>query len=158
MSGARARANHSLYLARILIRSWQTAQAEQQASRLALAQAFTCATRDHLLEAYGWFLLQIAAPDSLPEAPPRSCAELPQLSPGKARSGEISEFVLLENDGWLAQLLNTVRPSAGGLSSRDPRNLAAPVAAVESSAEQFAEWADALAEIFDRMGDSLDEY
>ena len=156
MSSARARANHSLYLARILIRAWEAAEAEQALPQSVLAQAYAPGCQSHLVNAYGWFLLAIGSPDSLPESPPASVEQLPPTPPGKAVPGELREFAQLEQAGWLADLLAPLLPSAGA-TTRDPRNLAAPATAGPSP-EAFSTWADALAALFDRMGDSLDEY
>ena len=157
MSSARARANHSLYLARILIRAWVTAEAEQALPQSLLAQAYAPGCQSHLVNAYGWFLLAIGSPDNLPETPPASVDDLPPVPPGKALPGELREFSQLEEGGWLAELLAPLSPVTGAVRARDPRNLAAPAAAGPAPVS-FSGWADELASLFDRMGDSLDEY
>ena len=159
MSTARARANHKLYLARILLDAWQTALEAQQLPARTLNQAFATPVKNHLLESYGWFLLEISQPAALPPAPPQNTAELPAVAAGKALPGEIREFALLEREGWLAELLaesdewsaQSSRPTGG------PVNLARPESALPGP-DLLAHWAGQLESLFDRMGDSLDEY
>ena len=85
MSGYRAQANHRLYLARLLADAWAQALAAEEVPAWTLAQAFEPAACDHLADAYGWFLLEIAQPDPAPAQPPHGCAELPPAAPGKSR-------------------------------------------------------------------------
>ncbi len=159
MSTARARANHKLYLARILLDAWQTAlQAEQLPART-LNQAFATPVRNHLVESYGWFLLEISQPGSLPAVPPRHTGELPAVAEGKALAGEIREFAQLEREGWLAELLADC--DEWGASSTSPAggspNLAGPESGLPGP-DLLAHYAGQLESLFDRMGDSLDEY
>jgi hypothetical protein len=156
MSGARGQANHSLYLARILLAAWQReTEAGELPARL-LCQAYLPAARGHLLDAYGWFLLELSGAAELPQHPPRGCAELPAPPPGKAMAGEILEFQQLEKEGWLADLLQPATPLSPG-PARTPGNLAS--AAAESPGPgEVQSWADQLSRLFDRMSDSLDEY
>lgn len=153
MSSARGQANHALYLARILINAWQRDSDAEAVAATTLAQAYAPAAREHLVAAYGWFLLEITRPGALPEQPPRGLAEMPDIALGKALPGEIREFQQLEQDGWVADLLAlspvaATPPSAGNLA----RGVSGPTPA------QLGEWADRMQSLFDRMGDSLDEY
>jgi hypothetical protein len=155
MSSARAQANHRLYLARILLASWRDALDRQELPAATLAQAFDEAVREHLLAAYGWFLLEITRPEPPPAAPPRGCAELPPTTVGKARPGEIRELAQLESGGWLRPLL---AGEASEISSpRSAANLAVPAPAAAEH-QQLAQLADRLESLFDRMGTFLDEY
>lgn len=153
-SSTRGQANHSLYLARILIAAWRRDSEAEVLPASTLAQAYLPAVRSHIQQAYGWFLLEITRQEALPPEPPRSCAELPALPEGKAVPGEIRECRQLERDGWLAELLAPPGQQAPG--ARNPDNLAAGPA--QGSAEQAEAWAESLQRMFDRMGDSLDEY
>ena len=155
MSSARAQANHKLYLAKIQLDAWRQAQAAQQAAAATLDQAFLPAVRDHLLGAYGWFLLAVSGVEQLPGKPPRTCDELPTVSVGKAVPGEIREFMQLEADGWLAVLLAEQDESVP--AGRIPGNLAITPADLPG-AELAGQWIDQLEALFQRMGDSLDEY
>lgn len=153
MGSARGKANHALYLARILIGAWQRDHADGSIAAITLAQAYAPAVRGHLLDAYGWFLLEITRPGALPDTPPRCLAELPAQAEGKALPGEIREFQQLEREGWIGELLAyspvvAAMPSAGNLAA----NVSGPTPADATA------WADRLQALFDRMGDSLDEY
>ncbi len=159
MSVARARANHKLYLARILLSAWRAQRALEQVPAATLNQAFAGAVRDHLIDAYGWFLLEICAAPELPATPPRGCRELPEIAAGKALPGEVREFMQLEGEGWLARLLSDwdewTPPRRQGLQGAP--SLAAP-APDQPGEEELSLWVDKLDSLFDRMGDSLDEY
>lgn len=156
MSSPRGHANHRLYLARLVLAAWQRECATEQVPAQTLAQAFGPACHDHLLQSYGWFLLAIARPDDAAARVPQCVAELPELPAGKALAGEIREFEQLEQSGWLAELLGwqTSQAATGG---RLPGNLASPAVDV-TGPEAFETWSRALDDLFQRMGDSLDEY
>ena len=153
MSSARGQANHAPYRANILLAAWRRDLDEQSVAARTLAQTYLPAVRLHLNAAYGWFLLEITRPGSLPDNPPRCLAELPDIATGKAVPGEIREFQQLEENGWIGEMLDqgqeTAAPSSAG-------NLA--VSAPEAGPEHAAHWSDQLQRLFDRMGDSLDEY
>jgi hypothetical protein len=157
-SSARARANHKLYLARILLNAWQEALDGEDVPAITLTQAFFGPVREHLIGAYGWFLLELCHLDELQQRPPRSCAELPELPPGRAVPGEIQEFRRLEDAGWLAGLLEE-RDDLSRVSRRAVQggvNLAATAGELPGPAE-LSSWSDQLEALFDRMGNSLDE-
>ncbi len=153
MSSARGQANHALYLARILLAAWQRDLESEAVAVTALTQSYLPAVRLHLANAYGWFLLEITRPGGLPESPPQCTADLPGVTEGKALPGEIREFEQLEQSGWIGEML--AGESSRG-SSSSVGNLA--VAAPAAGPEQGARWAGQLQDLFDRMGDSLDEY
>ena len=155
MSSARAQANHELYLANILLAGWRDAAAAQDVPALTLTQAYLPAVRAHLLDAYGWFLLQVSGAERGTGAPPHCCADLPEIAEGTAVSGEIREFEQLEASGWLAELL--AEPVKPAQVSRLQGNLAVPSAA-QADCEQAQQWVTRLGAVFDRMSDSLDEY
>lgn len=155
MSSARAQANHKLYLARIQLAAWQQALAAEQIAANTLNQAFLPAVREHLLGAYGWFLLAVSGQNQLPEHPPRNCSELPPVAEGQAVSGEIQEFRQLETTGWLAELLR--EPGDVGLAARSQGNLASAGPGLPGP-ELAGQWTDHLETLFGRMSDSLDEY
>ena len=158
MSTARARANHKLYLARILLSSWREQLAREQIPSVTLNQAFSAPVREHLLQSYGWFLLEISHPDVLPDSPPVNCAGLPELPEGKAVPGEIREFEQLEQDGWIGDMLaGPDEWATGSRGSGAVTNLASPAPSLPD-ADALEQWADRLSALFDRMSDSLDEY
>ncbi len=157
-SSARARANHKLYLARILLDAWQRALDGEDIPANTLAQAFFRPVREHLIGAYGWFLLALCHLDELQPYPPRSCAELPELPQGRAVPGEVHEFQHLEDSGWLADLLDE-RDELARVSHRSGeagRNLATTASELPGPAE-MSFWSEQLEALFNRMGDSLDE-
>lgn len=153
MSSARGHANHALYLARILLAAWRRDIEAESVAAVTLTAAYLPAVRAHLASAYGWFLLEITRPGALPDNPPRGVYELPEIGAGKALPGEIREFQKLEERGWIGDMLAADGPAAVASSAS---NLA--VAAPLSGPEQASLWADQLQAMFDRMGDSLDEY
>jgi hypothetical protein len=159
VSTARSRANHKLYLARLLLDGWREGLAREQVPAGVLDQAYSGAVREHLVQAYGWFLLELCRTADLPHHPPRNCAQLPPPPEGKAVPGEVREFEQLERDGWLGELLAERDEWAvgGGGDRRIGLNLASPAAEVQGVTE-LAHAAERLASLFDRMGDSLDEY
>lgn len=154
MGGYRAQANHALYLARILATGWQRAIEEAHTPGISLAQAYEPAICNHLIAAYGWFLLEITQPDPAPELPPRGCEQLPPPPEGRVLPGEVLEFRQLEQRGWLRDLL---RERGGAVArARTQGNLAS--AAASMGPADFMTWADRLEALFGRMSDSLDEY
>lgn len=155
MSSARARANHGLYLARVLLSAWREAADRAEVPASILEQAFEPAISDHLVAAYGWFLLHVARPDALPERPPRHSGELPAPGEGRAVAGEILEFQRLEREGWLARLLGSRQVQA--VVGAAPGSLAADTGS-NPSLEDLASWAETLSALFERMEESLDEY
>ncbi|MCB1675537.1 MAG: hypothetical protein KDI01_04565, partial [Halioglobus sp.] len=148
MSSARARANHHLYLAKIVQDGWRAALAAQGIPGQTLAQAYLPAVSEHLVRAYGWFLLEVTGAEPVPGAPPRGCDELPPVPAGKAVPGEIREFQALERSGWLADMLAERDLSPG--APRTPGNLAAASADIPDP-EQVADWTAQLEALFARM-------
>tara|TARA_R110002110_G_scaffold66978_1_gene183115 strand:+ start:215212 stop:215673 length:462 start_codon:yes stop_codon:yes gene_type:complete len=152
MSSCRARANHSLYLGKIVLAGWRNALNEGNYPVLTTHQAYRAAVQRHLREAYGWFLLSVAGIEEA-AAPPLCCDELPPVPQGKAVAGEVREFMQLEQSGWLQQMLADdmdAKPSV-----RSSGNLA--VQHTVDGPEEAQNWADQLGAVFDRMSDSLDE-
>ena len=156
MSGShRARANQALYLARIVLGAWRNGLDQQDVPVRTLAEAFGGGVREHLVAAYGWFLLAVAGVQAPLGGPPRSCADLPQAPAGEVISGEINEFRQLEATGWLADMLRVPLaelPERGG-----QQNLAVAAGNLTEHAE-LARWAEQLEALFERMSDFLDEY
>ena len=155
MSSARSHANHRLYLARILLDCWHDALDAEKVPAVTLGQAFGEAVREHLVAAYGWFLLEIPRPEPLPPHPPRGCAELPAVAAGKAVPGEIRELAQLEEGGCLAALHSGEDDEPE--TRRSEFNLAVPADHAQGHG-QLQQWADYLEGLFDRMGEFLDEY
>ncbi len=153
MSSPRGQANHHLYLARLLVAAWRRDLAAEDIPASVLAQAFGPAVRGHLLDAYGWFLLDLQKPAQLPEVPPHRVAALPPVAPGKALPAEIEEFARLEREGWLAEL---VREPGSATPRRSDTNLAAQVVDVLDP-DSLETQARHLDNAFARMGDFLDE-
>jgi len=154
MSSARGQANHSLYLARILIAAWRRELSGESVPASVLAQAYLPGIRGHLRNGYGWFLVEITRPGAVPLAPPGCVAELPEVSAGKSVPPEVREFQRLEASGWIADMLATDMP--GAVTTASSGNLATPSLSPEPA--QAEQWADQLQGLFDRMADSLDEY
>ena len=155
MSSARAQANHSLYLAKIVLAAWRRDLAAREIAAVVLSRAYLPALREHLGTAYGWFLLALCGAEAGLDGPPRNCGGLPDVPVGKAVPGEIREFQQLEEGGWLAQMLASdeapgERPvSAGNLAS---------AASASPDTQEAGRWIEQLETLFQRMSDSLDEY
>ena len=152
MSSARGQANHALYLAGILIDAWRRDLEAESVATVTLTQAYLPAVRSHLTRAYGWFLLEISRPDQPPPEPPTCTGELPEVVTGKAVPPEIRECAILEREGWLAQVLE----EGGAPVVSSSSNLAMPV--TDPGLPEATQWVEQLRQLFDRMGDSLDEY
>lgn len=159
MSGSdtndRARANQALYLAKIVLWAWQRELERQDTPARVLTQAFHGAAREHLVAAYGWFLLSVSRSVAPAHGLPRSCGELPPMPEGRVFPGEINEFRQLEAGGWLADMLRDQELAI--TTPRQQGNLAVAAADLPG-AEQVASWLEQLEALFERMGDSLDEY
>jgi hypothetical protein len=153
LSIARARANHELYLAKIVLAAWGRELAREDVPAATLAQAFHGGARHHLVAAYGWFLLAISQAEVPPEGPPQRCEELPPMPAGRLYPPEINEFRQLEVQGWLSDMLRAPEGDAPGV--RQSNNLAV---ATEDRLEQVTHWLQQLQPLFERMDDSLDEY
>lgn len=154
MSSARGKANHSLYLARILIAAWRRDLEAEIIPVSVLSQAFLPAVRAHLGDGYGWFLLEVTRPGAVPEEPPHCVAELPEVAAGKAIPPEVREFHQLEDSGWIADML-AVEPTVAPVQPASMGNLVTTVVAPDPA--MASQWAELLQGLFDRMGDSLDE-
>jgi len=155
LSAARARANHELYLGKIVIAAWRRELAREDVPAATLAQAFHAGARNHLVAAYGWFLLAISQAEVPPQGLPQRCDELPPMPEGRVYPPEINEFRQLETAGWLGEMLQ--RASFDMPVPRQQGNLASP-APTSPQAEQVEHWLLQLQALFERMGDSLDEY
>ena len=158
---SRGLANHSLYLARLVVDAWERDRVAQVVPARTLDQAYAPAVREHLITAYGQFLLHVYDPTGAAAGgpPPRCCNDLPAQAAGKALAGEIREFRQLEQAGWLADMLAPLpafSTRAGG--SQTPGTLAVTTGAGEwPEPEQAAGWCYRLERIFQRMDDSLEE-
>ncbi|MEE4189945.1 MAG: DUF6586 family protein [Halieaceae bacterium] len=163
MSSARGLANQKLYHAAILIRMLGAELAREELPAARVLEAVGLAVRRHLLEAYGWFLLELADVSELPAEPPSSIAELEQrYGRSDPRRGELVELERLEGEGWLASLLAPPGRSRGSAASRAAGTAASgdllAVAEQAWSREGMALWHDSLAELIDQMGHGLDEW
>ncbi len=156
MITARASANQSLYLAKILLDSWRAALEAGAVPALTLQQAFLPAVQAHLGHAYSWFLLEITDQEIPPDSdPPASTAGLSPIAEGKALPGELREFGQLEKSGWLADML-AAPPKFSSPSPRSRGNLASPAPSAGDYADAL-EWSTQLDQMMSRMRDSLDE-
>ncbi|GAB3272062.1 DUF6586 family protein [Parahaliea aestuarii] len=156
MSSPRGLANHHLYLARLVLTAWQRDAAAAEVPAGTLVAAFGPACHQHLLRAYGWFLLAISSPAEVPTAPPTRVSELPPPPQGRAVPAELREFQLLESEGWLADLVNW--SAAEPVAARRSFGNLATASQQPAGPQRFSEWVQGLDECFARMGDSLDEY
>lgn len=153
MATARGFANHALYMARLQLHAWADQRDAGTAQLAAVDAAFAPAVRLHLLDAYGWFLLASLRLSKLPDQPPHSAQELPELPPGITEPGEVEECRELESGGWLRQLRAPLPP---GLPLRASRQSLA-IERGYPDINDYRNWADALADLAARMGESLDE-
>ena len=153
MSQAQSYANHSLYMASIVIDAWRLALSERNHSISAIDAAFGPASRLHLLDAYGWQLLACQRVVQVPSSPPHSTSELPNLAPGIALSPEVREMALLEEGGWLSELTAPIVP---GLNVRRPKNLLAATSD-DFDLAKAREILGKLEALIDRVADAIDE-
>lgn len=154
MSTARGFANHSLYMARLVLSAWSTQVGTTNLPPGTAAAAFAPAVRLHLLDAYGWFLLALLRVSPLPPRPPHSVSELPSPGPGIALPGELAEYSVLEREGWLARLQ---APLAPGIPQTAAPDLLARAGGYPDRSD-YMEWCQQFEQLFDRMSDSIDEY
>ena len=153
MSKARGLANHSLYMARLLLSAWAETQSAAVTPIHAIDAAFAPAVRLHLLDAYGWFLLTSMRATQLPDGPPHCVAELADRAPGIARPAEVSECQYLENTGWLAQLQ---APLPKGLARRG-LGMSLAIESAYPDISMYRNWARHVEDLFARMSDAIDE-
>ena len=96
-------------MARILLDTWEsTIRSEKEFSPDVVNAAFAPAVRLHLIDAYGWFLLDAIKSARLPDHPPHGVADLPKQQKGLPVAELIEDFARLERSGWLADLLSPV--------------------------------------------------
>ncbi len=158
MSRSRGAANRSLYRARILLESWDSARDQERFPEEQLTGAFLPAVRGHLQDAYGWFLRSATgveeAADTVPL--PRCTDDLAEPEAGRALPPELAEFALLEREGWLAELLAS--PQDAGEEA--PAQWSPNVLGSDRQAPGFAvaeEWYRRLNATMQRMDDSMAE-
>ncbi len=155
MSTARGLANQKLYHANILIRMLGAELAREELPAPRVLEAVGLAVRRHLLEAYGWFLLELADISELPAEPPLSIGALEQhYGLAEPRRGELVELGQMEQGGWLAAL--QAEP-ARTRSTAGNANLLA-LAEQPWSEQGLRQWHDSLADLIDRLGHGLDEW
>ena len=153
MSQAQSFANHSMYMASIVLTAWDSAMKASAAAAPAIDAAFAPAVRLHLLDAYGWQLLACNRMTGLPLKPPHCVATMPLLAEGIEVAPEVKEFQLLEAGGWLAELQKEIAP---GLAPTAP----AHVLAVERTSFNYAAATDCFRELeylMDRVSGVIDE-
>ena len=157
MTVARALANQKLYYAAIHQRMLSAELAREDIPAAVVLDAVGQSVRQHLLDAYGWFLLELAGTEELPAQPPHTVADLlrqwPQQEPLR---GELVELMDLETrPGWLLELHSPVAQSVPGTAA--PADALVVVDAQWSQA-QLEGWYGSLVALIERMSDSLDEW
>jgi len=160
VSLARGRCNQKLYYASIQLQGLHQALQASKSPETILLEAYGQAVQGHLLDAYGWFLLELAEVADLPKVPPSSLSELAGATePAQPLRGELVELQNLESDpqSWLARLLAAPHHSVSDTGRPSQALLASSQAGVWSVLELEA-WCRELTSMTDRMGDSLDEW
>ncbi len=166
MSAARARANRKLYHAAVLQRMLTAEMEREELPAGVLLEAVGESVRLQLLDAYGWFLLELAEVEELPGTPPHSvpalCAAWPQAEPLR---GELVELQNLEQaTSWLSELQAPPPATAGGASppvtagGTSPAGDTLNVVEAQWSASTLEQWYSGLSGLMERMSDSLDEW
>ena len=140
-------------MARLLLGAWRDQLSRGGAESNILEAAFGPAVRLHLLNAYGWFLLAVVRLTPLPEQPPHSTFDLPQLGLGIAEPSEIAEYRELERHGWLAGL--QALPERGVERPLPPGRLASTVG--RPQVEDYLTSCGELEALISRMSTGLDE-
>jgi hypothetical protein len=157
MAPARALANQKLYHAALHRRMLARELAREDVAASVLLEAVGRSIQQQLRDAYGWFLLELAAVEDLPTIPPHSVAQLCAAHDiGKPLRGELVELMNLEQrPGWLLELL-----SDRSLSVAGARSAPAGLSLLQSdwSQAELQDWYEALEDLIERMSDSLDEW
>lgn len=117
MSQAQSFANHCMYMASVLLETWDASIEQGDKPLPVINAAFGPALRLHLLDAYGWQLLACNRVVAIPEKPPHRASEVSPLAEGIAQSPEVNEMAMLEREGWLADLQREIRPGLSQQSS-----------------------------------------
>jgi hypothetical protein len=160
VSLARGRCNQKLYYASIQLQGLHQALQASKSPETILLEAYGQAVQGHLLDAYGWFLLELAEVADLPRVPPSSLSELSGATElAQPLRGELVELQNLETDSrsWLARLLAAPHHSVSETGRPSQALLASSQTRVWSALELEA-WCRELTRMTDRMGDSLDEW
>lgn len=153
MATARGFANHAIYMARILLDTWEsTIRSEKEFSPDVVNAAFAPAVRLHLIDAYGWFLLDAIKAARLPDHPPHGVADLPKQQKGLPVAELIEDFARLERSGWLADLLS---PVPAGLP---PERQGMIVGGSLPGLREFTAWRDSLLSLFGDVSEIAQEY
>lgn len=162
----RGLANRKLYHAAILLRMLAAELEREELPANVVLEAVGLAVREHLLEAYGWFLLELAGAEEPRGAPERGAPErgappcgvdalVREYGLAEPLRGELVELAQLERRGWLGELLAV--PTAASTAARSgPDQL--QVVEQGWSLQQLRAWHDGLADIIDRMAHGLDEW
>lgn len=153
MGSARGLANHSLYMARLLIDAWSVQERTPSAMPEALNAAFAPAVRLHLLDAYGWSLLAVLRAQPLPGKPPHHTQSLPSVGAGLAVPAEVDFCRELEQGGWLNHL-QTDLPAG-----MPPRRRAGMLASSQGYPDRAdcQHWFEQLSSLIDQHGANMDE-
>ena len=153
MATARGFANHAIYMARILLDTWEsTIRSEKEFSPDVVNGAFAPAVRLHLIDAYGWFLLDAIKAPRLPDHPPHGVADLPKQQKGLPVAELIEDFARLERSGWLADLLS---PVPAGLPTEAKEMI---VGGSLPGLRECTAWRDSLANLFGDVSEIAQEY
>ncbi len=157
MRTARALANQKLYHAALHQRMLARELARNDVAASILLEAVGRSVQQQLRDAYGWFLLELAAVEDLPTSPLHSVAQLCAAHDvDQPLRGELVELMNLEQrPGWLLELLSDRPLSVAGAGSAP-----AGLSLVQSdwSQAELQDWYEALADLIERMSDSLDEW
>jgi hypothetical protein len=157
MRPARALANQTLYHAALHQRMLARELAREDVAASVLLEAVGRSVQQLLRDAYGWFLLELAAVEELPTMPPHSVEQLcAEHTLEKPLCGELVELTNLQRrPGWLADLLLD-RP----LCVAGTRSASAGLSLVQSdwTEVELQAWYEALEGLIERMSDSLDEW
>ena len=153
MNQAQSFANHCMYMASVVLESWQNAIENHGKPLSVLTASFGPAVRLHLLDAYGWQLLACNRVTAVPTKPPHRAVDVPPLANGIAQSPEVTEMAMLERSGWLSDLQREIPP---GLTPQT----ASGFIAVSSNAFNFDTARHCFAELeslMARVADAIDE-
>lgn len=157
MRPARALANQKLYHAALHQRMLARELEREDVAAGVLLEAVGRSVQQQLRDAYGWFLLELAAVEDLPMIPPHSVAQLREgHALEKPLRGELVELKNLERrPGWLLELLSDRSPSIAAASSAGP---GLSLLQSDWSLAELQAWYEELEGLIERMSDSLDEW
>ena len=160
MRTPRAFANQKLYYARIQLDMLAHQLEQEQIPHRVLLDAMGESIQNHLRDAYGWLLLELAQLPGQYRVPPTDVSDLLENygAPEQIRAEIELMRAQEQRTGWLQQMLNA-RPGivgSDGTTRAAANNLATGVSG-GYELPQLQAWHESLSALLDGLGDTLEE-